>query len=427
MLSRFEAASLLSGTAVYLLANVVNAVIPFALLPILTRHLRPAEYGEIAMFQTLLGALGAFVGLGAIGAAARKFYDGETDTAKLRSFIAGCLQILAASTVVALLAALAFGGLLSGFLGLAPGWIVAGVLASALSMVVQLRLNQWQVRNQAAAYGVLQISQSALNLLLSVVLVVGLSQGAGGRIGAHVAVTVIFGIVSAALLKRDGLFSFTGAAPQYIREALAFGVPLIPHVAGGFLLTTVDRLVINAELGLHEAGIYMVAAQLTSAIGLVLASVQNAYVPWLFERLKRDNAQEKRMIVKHTYRWFLALLVVVVLAFLVGPPLVALIAGPQYAQAGEIVGWLALGQAFSGMYLMVTTYVFYGKRTGILSMTTITSGALNILLLVVLIRMFGLPGAAIAYSIAMGVRFLLTWFIAQKSHPMPWLYFELGN
>lgn len=65
----------MSGSAVYLFSNILNAAIPFALLPILTRYLSPAEYGEVAMFNTLLGALGAFVGLNVVGAAGRKYFD----------------------------------------------------------------------------------------------------------------------------------------------------------------------------------------------------------------------------------------------------------------------------------------------------------------------------------------------------------------
>src|SRR5690606_41322800 len=75
------------------------------------------------------------------------------------------------------------------------------------------------------------------------------------------------------------------------------------------------------------------------------------------------------------------------------------------------------------MYLMVTNYIFYSRRTGLLSAATITSGLINLLLLVLLIKLLGLSGAAISFTIAMGVRFLLTWWVAQKRHPMPWFDF----
>src|SRR5690606_18335582 len=110
--------------------------------------------------------------------------------------------------------------------------------------------------------------------------------------------------------------------------------------------------------------------------------------------------------------------------FIVGPWLVRLVAGPGYEQAGEVIGWLLLGQAFGGMYLMVTNYIFYSRRTGLLSAATITSGLINLVLLILLIKLLGLTGAAVSFSAAMAIRFLLTWWVAQKRHPMPWFDFN---
>lgn len=260
-------------------------------------------------------------------------------------------------------------------------------------------------------------------MLLSLLLVVVLLKGAEGRINAQRLANVIFAAIALIILKKDSLLNIFIWRKDYLSEVLKFGIPLMPHIAGGFLLTTVDRFVINQEIGLAEAGIYMVAVQLTAAIGLVFDAINKAYVPWLFEKLKADQIKDNQKIVKLTYAWFVLIIAGVMLSLLIGPPLVVLIAGEKYAQAGTVIGWLALGQGFQGMYLMVTNYIFYSKRTGLLSVASISSGVLNLVLLVVLIRIVGLEGAAIAFATSMGVRFLLTWWIAQKRHPMPWFNF----
>src|SRR5690606_5039639 len=190
--------------------------------------------------------------------------------------------------------------------------------------------------------------------------------------------------------KRGGLLSLLCWRPAYIREVLRFGIPLIPHVGGIFLLASVDRFVINAELGLAQTGIYMVAVQFAAALALVFDSINKAYVPWLFERLKRDQMSEKHEIVRFTYIWYALILCGAALAFAVGPWLVILIAGEEYARAGDLIGWLVLGQVFGGMYLMVTNYIFFSKRTGSLSLVTLVSGLLNVVLLVLLTGRFGL-------------------------------------
>lgn len=427
MTSQAQNKSFLAGTVIYLISNVINAAIPFALLPVLTRYLSPEQYGEVAMFQTLLGALAAFVGLSMHGAAGRKFYDSNLGNNELKEFVGSCLQILLITTAIVLFVLLLISSQLTEWLGLESRWVFLALITTACTVVFQIRLSQWQVRKQASKYGVAQIVKSVFNVAISLGLVVVLMQGSVGRMSAQVWTATIFAIVAIGLLKRDDLLCFFVWRPAYIREILRFGVPLIPHVGGMFLLVSVDRFVINSELGLAKAGIYMIAVQFSAALSLIFDAVNKAFVPWLFERLKRDDATEKASIVKITYAWYAFILSCAALAFLIGAEIVTLIAGQPYAQAGEIIGWLVLGQVFGGMYLMVTNYIFYSKRTGLLSLVTIFSGILNVVLLIVLIGQFGLKGAAYAFCIAMGIRFLLTWVVAHIRHPMPWFNFYIKS
>lgn len=425
MLKKLTDNSLLSGSAMYLFSNVLAAAIPLALLPILTRYLTPAEYGQVAIFQTLVAGLAAFVGLNVSGAASRKYYDSDFVKEELKYFIGNCFLVLAVSTAIVFLVALVFKESLAQWLALEIRWLLFGVIVSSATFIISMRMGQWQVKKQAKKFGAFQVSQSVLNMLFSLLMVVYFLQGAAGRIGVLIAIPMVFAIIALFLLFKDGLLGFAWR-PVYLREILSFGVPLVPHAAGLFLLSSVDRFVINAELGLAQVGVYMVAVQLVSAMGLVFGAINNAYVPWLFERLQRDKAEEKRQIVKMTYFYCLALLGVAACGFVIGPPLLIWIAGEKYSAAAAVIGWLALGQVFNGMYLMVTNYIFYSKRTGFLSIATITSGLVNVGLLILLINLMGLKGAAIAFSISMALKFILTWFVAQLRHPMPWFDFKFS-
>lgn len=410
---------LIAGSTVYLTSNLVNAAVPFLLLPVLTRVLGPAQYGQVAVFQALVGALAAFTGLSVAGAASRKYFDARVDAGELAAFIGTCLLIVAGSTVLTLLVLAPFLGPLSVWSGLPSSWLAWAVLVSAAGALVNLCLGQWQVREQAARYGALQVGIAVGLALLTLVLVVGLAQGAQGRIQAQVA--TMLGGAAVALFALRGAGTFTLAwRRSHLREALAFGVPLIPHVAGIFLLVSADRLVVQDALGLEAAGVYMVAAQLVLLLAILSDAFNKAYVPWLYERLKRNVADDKAVIVRGTYLYFATALAAAGALTLLAPWLLPWLAGDGYGAAVGLVGWLALGQAFNGMYLMVTNYVFFSKQTGWLSMVTIGSGLLNVALAIVLVRALGLRGAAIAFAATMVLRFLLTWAVAQKLQPMPW-------
>lgn len=413
---------LVSDSALYFAANLVGAAVPFLLLPILTRHLTPAEYGRVAIFQGLASGLAAMVGLSVHGAANRKYYDAPDRPQEMREFIGACLQILLATSTVTLLLLLLLRRPLAGLLGLPAAWLPWSVAVSAAGFVTAICLSQWQARRHAFRYGMFQMLQALGGLLLTLLLVVGLHHGESGRIAALIATAVLSAFAALLFLQREGRIGWAWR-PDHIREALAFGVPLVPHVAGLFLLGMADRFVINQTLGAHEAGIYAVAVQLSLVMGILFDAINKAYVPWLFERLQRDDAALKRQIVGYTYACFAAALGLAALAFAIGPFAVSFLAGREYGAAGSIIGWLMLGQAFSGMYLMVTNYVFYSRRTGLLSLVTAGSGLLNLLLLVALVALLGVQGAALAFASAMALRFGATWWLAQHVHPMPWLHF----
>ncbi|UMM02870.1 polysaccharide biosynthesis C-terminal domain-containing protein [Vibrio campbellii] len=76
---------------------------------------------------------------------------------------------------------------------------------------------------------------------------------------------------------------------------------------------------------------------------------------------------------------------------------------------------------------MVTNYIFFSKKTGKLSIVTLISGAINLILLVVLVDMIGFVGAAIAFTVAKLFQFLFTWILAYKAVDMPWFTIKVTS
>ncbi|MGU5758132.1 lipopolysaccharide biosynthesis protein [Aeromonas caviae] len=410
---------LLKRSSIYLLSNILNALIPFLLLPVLTRYLTPNEYGQISMFQLLVTGLAALTGLNAVGAANRKFYD-SSDKSSLALFNGVCVHILVFSTFLLGFIVFLLSEKLSQWLNIPESWIYFAIIISTANFIIQFRLGQWQIREKAVSFGVMQVSQSIIIMVLSLCLIIWLQQGASGRVDALLATTVIYGFLGFILLYRDSLILLFPLRIEFLKEALYFGVPLVPHVMGVFFLSSIDRFVINQTLGVSETGIYMLAVQLSLGIAVVFDAINKALVPWLFSTLADNNPQQLQRVVKLTYLFFITVFALGCLSFLVGPWVVTWIAGEKYQRASEVIGWLCLGQAFGGMYLVVANYIFYMKSTGKLSIITITCGIINVFLLLYLINLNGLEGVAIAFSITMGIRFLLTWFLAIKSVNFSW-------
>lgn len=411
--------SLAAGSSAYLAANFFTALLSLALLPVLTRHLSPAEYGEAAMFLTVVSLCNGVVGLNGNAASARRHFD-NLPPIEFAALMGACVQIVAASALLLLAFLVHYRQSLSALLGLGTTWLVWAVVVSACAVLVQLIQAQWQVRGAFKAAAVQQISEALVVTLLSLLLVVVFKQGGSGRISAIILTSALFAVLAILLMYRMNLLRVGTWRPQHVRYVLDFGLPLVPHVVAAYVLTAADRIVVTAELGMTQAGIYMLAAHIAQVPALVFDGVNKAYAPWLFQRLESCPPNEKRQIVRYTYAWFSILFLGGWLSFYIGPLAVRFVAGESFDAAGSVIGWLLLGQMFAGMYLMVTNYVFYAKRTGLLAVVTVACALLNVLLLLVLVPDFGIVGAAMAFCLCMGLRFLLTWWIAHRSYPMPW-------
>jgi O-antigen/teichoic acid export membrane protein len=82
--------------------------------------------------------------------------------------------------------------------------------------------------------------------------------------------------------------------------------------------------------------------------------------------------------------------------------------------------FILLGNAFMGMYYMVTNYIFFSRRTGLLSTLTISIGVLTVVLSWFLINSYGIKGAAIGFMLGQASLFVGAWILSNYCVPMPW-------
>ncbi|WP_050756126.1 lipopolysaccharide biosynthesis protein [Nitrococcus mobilis] len=408
---------LLGATGIYVIGNILNAAIPFFLLPVLTRVLSPEEYGTVAMFTLVIGIMGAFTGLSVHGAISVRYF--QLNERAIARYVGTCLAILAVSTVFILATAALTRPWLEAFTHVPGDWLMIAVLVSAAQFVVNIRLSLWQVKRQPIAYGLFQVSQSVLNASLSLLLVLGTTMAWQGRALGQALAAGGFMLIGLLLLWRNGEVS-SPTSKDDARDALRFGVPLIPHALGGLMIVTVDRFMISNMLDVDRTGIYMVALQFGMVLGLIADSFNRAYAPWLMGALVNEDPVRDHKIVRGTYLYFAIASVAALAMAGMAPFVLTILAGEQFQQAADVVPYIAFGYAFCGMYYMVTNYIFFSGKTAYLAMNTFITGLFNVLATYFLIKMNGLVGAAQAFMLSQAFLFLGTWWIACRVRPMPW-------
>jgi O-antigen/teichoic acid export membrane protein len=395
-------------------------MIPFLLLPILTRILTPAEYGTIAMFLVMVSIFSAFTGLSVHGAIGVRYF--QLSKEDLADYVTSCIGILVVSTTAVLLIVIVLHHWIIKVSGIPLAWLIVAVFVSGLQFLINIRLSLWQVSGRPWHYGGLQVSRSLLDALLSLVLVLGLSMAWQGRVIGNSAAILLTGSLALTWLYKDQFLRRTNSWKIHAKDALCFGIPLIPHVIGGMLMVLVDRIIINNFLGKDFLGVYMVALQMGMVIGLLTESFNKAYAPWLFRHLSNEEKKiNKPIIIKGTYFYFISIVVVALLYGTLIPFAMKFIVGEEFFLSSSIVIYLALGSAFCGCYYMVVNYIFFARKTEYLALITLSSGLLNIPITYILVQEMQLKGAAIAFLITNIITFLGAWVLSNRVYKMPWL------
>lgn len=409
---------LFKNSVVYMVSGILNASIPFILLPILTRVLSPSDYGMVAMFSLVVSMLGAFTGLNVQSALTVKFF--QTNTILFKEYVSSSLVILLISTAIVLLVIIFLSESISNLTLLPRGWLIVAVITSGAQIAIQIRLAIWQVQHKALYYGSLLFTQGIVNMGLSIYLVLALNLAWQGRLIGILASTIIFMLVGIYLLKSHQEIIKPQHFKETVSDILKFSIPLTPHVIGAIMLSSIDRLIISNHFGLSEAGIYSVAIQIGGAMSLLTSAFNNAYSPWLMSKLKTEDIKIKNKIVRGTYGYFL-ILITLAIGVSMAAPLLLLLVGEEYRGTGYLFIYIAIGQAFTGMYLMLSTYILYSNKTGLLSLLTITTAGVNALATYILININGLTGVAQAFAFSMILRFFCAWIFTQRMYPMPWV------
>jgi O-antigen/teichoic acid export membrane protein len=403
--------------ATYAFTNAIAAAIPFLLLPVLTRVLTPEEYGRVAMFSVMVTVFGAFTGLNVHGSIAVRYFGKEP--IDFPRYVSACLSICAVSSIMVFLMVFALGGVLETVTGLPLFWLLVAVCVATALAVIQLQLAIWQVENRPWSYGFLRMTQAALDAAFSLCLVLVFLFAWQGRVSGIAIGAILAALAAALIMFASGRVRFP-TQRDYVKSAIRFGGPLIPHVLGAILISIVDRVVITNVIDVGSTGIYMVAVQIGTALGLAADSFNRAYAPWLMAALRIPERQRDLKIVRFTYGYFVVIALIAALIGMLAPQLLAVLVGEQFRAAAPVVLFVALGYAFSGMYFMVTNYVFYAGRTASLAVITLSCGLGNVALSYYLVTENGVIGAAQAFACAQGLLFACTWILAQRSHPMPW-------
>lgn len=355
---------ILKDSAIYLIGELFSKMIPFLLLPYLSRKLGVAGYGELSYYQTYLALLLLAVGFCQEGAISRYFYfygkrslNLIVNTGYLYTVVVGVIALIACwiwqSTIMAYL-------------------VIASIFQSFLSTQLVIR----QCHKNAIHYTMIQFLSGILSALLTIVLLeIYQTNLVEKRILAiALANMVVFAVsywlyVKKAIIKQ---FSFAKykIAFYYI---IGFGLPLILHHLSFFARGQLDRIFIYHRFSETELGLYAMGATVASIASVGIMAVNKAVIPYYFEALKKQ-----KISLSQIHRWAMYSLLLVpipaMMMWLIPESVVVWLLGKQFVGTKYYIMMFLISTTLSIPYLIMVNYLFYhGKNQWIVACSVLTT------------------------------------------------------
>ena len=400
---------LVSSLAAYQVADVVSKFIAVLLLPVYTRYISPAGYGVVELLANGVILISIIVRFGMIESFLRFYYSDE-DRQRRDALVRHSAAFLLVATTISCALLAAFAGPLSE--------LVLSHRDTTTFLVAVLGL--WSFTNLEFAYAVLRVDErlrlyataSLTNVFLtiaaSLVLVVGLHDGARGLLLANygASTVVLLGLwwkLRARLIPHH-------ARVESMSELLRFGLPTVPAEASVYALSIVDRFYIYHERSPTLAGLYSIAVKLAGAVAFIVRAFQYAWPPLAYS--VTDDTEAARLYGLVTTYYVLVSGWVVAGLALLGRWVLRLLAAPSFYGAYKALPWVALGWALYGLWVVLLVVAGRAKVTTRNFPAAIAGLAANVILILVLVPGLGIAGAGIAlcgaYVVMLAVMYLLT-------------------
>ena len=375
------------ASTAYTICSILQRSLSFITLPLFTRLLTTEEYGQSTVYNSWMSILTILLTLnlpyGSFNTAMVKY---EKNRDGYISSINGLCTVFAA--VFLFVVYLPFFTVWNKVFELPTFMMVFMVVEALFNNATQLWMGKQRFEFRYKKVIAVTLLTSIASPVLSFVLVINTHEKGYSRILGNSIITIVCGLV---LYLRCLHNSRRLYDKEFWKYALSFNIPLIPYYLSQTIFNQSDRIMISHMVGTDKAAIYGVGYSLALVLSFVLNSINNAYVPWFYGKIKEGKGTENRKI-----SLYIALLMAVLLLGVIAaaPEIILVMAGQKYKDAMWVVPPVAMSLLLLFYAQLFINVEFFFEEKKLLVIATGGAALLNVVLNYLCIKEFGFVAAA---------------------------------
>ena len=391
----------------YTIGNLLIKGLAFLSIPIFSNLLSTADYGVFNTYSAYMSLFTVVISLGLPSSIRTAHYDfGE----RSKEYIScGALLI-----VMNLALFLALGALcrqaLELYGGLKRSLVFLAVLSSFGSALLSYYNSHLSMEYRSREFLAISFFYSFSSIALSILLICT-HRGEAGYYWRALGNTLPMLLVAAYALFRLWRRERPRVRREYARYGLRFGLPLIPHDLSRIVLSQFDRIMIAQSVGDAQAGLFSFACNLGLPIEVLTTSIDTAWCPWLFERLREGDYARIR---RRAFDIAMLMSVGASALMLISPELIRLLSAPGYWESRYVAVPIVLSMYFAFLYILPAGVEYYLKKTQYIAAGTMAVAVLNVVLNALCIPRFGYVAAAYTTVVSYALYYLFHTLLSRR-------------
>lgn len=370
----------------FIVSSFLLKGISFITLPIFSRLLTPSEYGVVAVYTSWVSIISIITTLTIWGGV---FNVGMVKYPRQRAELISSFQGLATTiTLIAMGITILTLPYSIKFFGISKLLIVCMFIEILAQIPFCLWATEQRYDYKYKAQVTVTVINSILNPIIGVIAVLNCPYKAEARIISALAIQVVIGLIFFIKNQLSGK-KFCNFA--FWKFGFLFNVVLIPHYLSTQILNQSDRVMINNICGSSDAGIYSVAYTFAMLLTLITNGINSSYTPYIYKNLKVNNTDS---IIKSSFIVCGTVAIIVLLLICFIPDIYTLLLPASYYPSLPIIPPVAASAYFLFLYSWFGSVEFYYKENTYITIASVIGAALNIVLNLIFIPIYGFIAAA---------------------------------
>lgn len=404
---------------VYVAADILNKILPFLMLPIITHYLKPADYGTLSVIESIIGFLAVFVGLGSQDLIQVYFFKKEKP--ELKRFVGNSILVSLSLSALFVIIFTIFSGYFESLFHIQTIWLWYSVLITLCMFIIKLCTTIFIAQGKSLLFGKFQNLNTFTILATTILFIVVLEWNWQGRVYSLVLSGIVFTFYSLRYLAINDLMEFKINFSLFLKDLRA-SIPVLPYSLSFWLSNSALLLIMATLIGKEQTGIYSGAMRIALIISFITITLNRIWQPMIYELLSKNSRELEFTVVKRTYLYILVIILFGGALFLFADFLIQIALDSAYHEAKDFAEILIITVVLQSVFSAPGGFLLYYEKKRLLTFITMFSIFVQYSLVYISYVINSLTVESIIYiqMITGAVAFFSASIAVKRLIPLPW-------